>query len=117
MDFSPERLDKLRERMEKELKPSATSVRQLIFSLAPVIEKKVAEKVKTKDICEWLSAEGISISPDVLRVYMSEYRKSRLPKEERASVGTPPVETSRPFARSGKTGGGGFVPPVSPSEL
>ena len=66
-----------RARLKRRGETRPTKIAGQIRALWPAIQSAIANGQTQKQICEWLNEEGVRVTGNALRVYLSRIRKQR----------------------------------------
>ena len=115
MTITVSQLKEIRQEFAK-LKPAAVTldgnraitVNQVIFALAPTLERMKKRGFDTQEIVEKLHEKGIDVKPPTLAKYLNEFRRG---KDKNTDTPPPPAKTA-PAPKPGRptpVSCGGFV--------
>lgn len=76
---------------ERKANPPSYSVKETVLRLLPDLEETILLGFSYSDICEDFKAIGIAISPDTLKTYLQQAKKSKKKTESPDRQPQPPV--------------------------
>ena len=123
MNITAAQVKEIRQELAK-LKPAKVTldgnrvmpVKEIIFALAPALERMKKRGFDTEEVVEKLHEKGIEIKPPTLAKYLNEFRRSKDRKKdtprppEKTAPAPAPVHVSAPKSdRPATVSAGGFV--------
>lgn len=125
MTITPTQLKEIRREFAR-LKPATVtregnrtmSVKEVVFALAPTLERMKKRGFDTQEIIERLHEKGIEVKAPTLAKYLSEFRRQKEKKKDTPRPALKKAAASTPSAcnRESDRCGNGFVQPDIPDE-